>query len=412
MSMLMRGPQPYYLTCEDMRKGTIVASALLLSSTVGLALAPLTHLAQIKNTDFITFYAGASIVRRGNGVNLYQLETQAAAFRSVLGRESPEHFLHPAFEAVALAPLTFLSIEHAFLAWTMINIAVLALLPLVLTPCIPLVARKPYFGLLGFFFPPVLIALSLGQDSLLLLFVMSLSYLLMHKRMDVTAGLVLALAAIKFQYLIILIPLLLVSRKLRVGVGLGLGCAGLAGLSVLVTGWGGLWTYLRFVHIIDSQGGPGAPNPLLMVNFRGFLAGTGWAPESWAYPAAAAAVIFLGVAIGARTAPILQKNGLVVAVYVAVALVVSPSAHFPDMTLLLLPLLLAMDWLAETGIESIRAAAIAFACVSLFLWPVFLIARGGYYWWNSQIYLVFPCIVFFIGTLTAELRFGKEQAPS
>ena len=69
-------------------------------------------------------------MRSGDGVNLYQLRTQAAALRSVLGHESPEHFLHPAFEAVALAPLTFLSIEHAFLVWTMINVAVLALLPL------------------------------------------------------------------------------------------------------------------------------------------------------------------------------------------------------------------------------------------------------------------------------------------
>jgi hypothetical protein len=100
---------------------------------------------------------------------------------------------------------------------------------------------------------------------------------------------------------------------------------------------------------------------------------------------------------------------LVFAVYVAVALVVSPSAHFPDMTLLLLPLLLAMDWLAETGIGSLRAASIALACASLFLWPVFLIARGGHYWWNSRIYLVFPWIVFFIVTLTAELQLGKEH---
>jgi hypothetical protein len=392
-----------------MRKGTVIASALLLAGAVGSALVPLIDLAQIKNTDFINLYAGASIVRSGDRLNLYQLRTQAAALRSVLGRESPEYFLHPAFEAVVLAPLTFLSIEHAFLVWTIINVALLALLPLVLMPCIPLVARRPYFGLLGFFFPPVLIALSLGQDSLLLLFIMSLSYLLMHKKMEVAAGLVLALAAIKFQYLIVLVPLLLVSRKLRVVAGVGLGCVGLAGVSVAITGWGGLWTYLRFVHTIDSQGGPGAPNPALMVNVRGFLAGTGWAPQAWAYAAAGAAVFILGVATGARTATTTQKSGLVFAVYVAVALVVSPSAHFPDMTLLLLPLLLAMDWLAETGIGSLRAASIALACASLFLWPVFLIARGGHCWWNSRIYLVFPWIVFFIVTLTAELQLGKEH---
>ncbi len=391
-----------------MKKGIVIVSALLLAGIVGLALVPVTHLAEIENADFVNFYAGALIVRSGDGANLYQPQTQAAALRSVLGRESSEHFLHPAFEALALAPLTFLSIEHAFVVWTMVNVAMLALLPLLLMPCIPLVARRPYLGLLGFFFLPVLIALSLGQDSILLLLIISLSYLLMHKKMDWATGLVLALAAIKFQYLIVLLPLLLVSRKLRVSAGLGLGCAILAFISALVTGWGGLPTYFRFVHAIDTQGGPGAPNPALMVNFRGFLAGTGWAPHSWVYAAVGAALLFLVAATAARTLPVTRKNGLVFAVYVAVALAASPSAHFPDMTLLLLPLLLAMDWLSETGVGNIRAASVAVACASLFLAPVLLLALGGHYWWNSRIYLMFPLIVFFVAALTTELYFVAD----
>ncbi|HEY6409728.1 MAG TPA: hypothetical protein VIY29_19900 [Ktedonobacteraceae bacterium] len=132
-----------------MRKWTVIASALLLAGAVGSALVPHIDLAHIKNTDFINLYAGASIVRSGDGVNLYHLKTQAAALRSVLGRESPEHFLHPAFEAVALAPLTVLGIERAFLVWTIINVAVLALLPLVLMPCIPLVARRQVIEVLA-----------------------------------------------------------------------------------------------------------------------------------------------------------------------------------------------------------------------------------------------------------------------
>jgi Glycosyltransferase family 87 len=395
-----------------MRKLIVIVGGLFLASAVGVALAPLTNRAQIENSDFVNFYVGASIVHRGEGAKLYQQDTQRAALRSVLGRNSIQYFLHPPFEAAAIAPLASLSIERAFVVWTAINVAVLALLPLVLTPCIPLVARRPYLGWLGFFFLPVLIALTLGQDSILLLFVISLSYLLMHKKMDVAAGLVLALASIKFQYLMILIPLLLMSRKWRVVAGFGLGGAGLASVSAVVTGWRGLLNYFRFVHTIDVQEGPGAPNPALMVNVRGFLAGTGSAPHSVVYAVAGTAVLLGLAVVCARTASLTQKNGLVFAVYIVVALTAAPYAHFPDMTLLLLPVLLAMDRLANTGTGSIRAALIAFACASLFLWPVSLLVFGGHYWWNSRIYLVFPVIVFLIAALTVELHFGKYDENS
>jgi hypothetical protein len=100
---------------------------------------------------------------------------------------------------------------------------------------------------------------------------------------------------------------------------------------------------------------------------------------------------------------------LVFAVYIAVSLTAAPYAHFPDMTLLLLPILLAMDRLADTGIASIRAVLIAVTCTSLFLWPVLLLALGGHYWWNSRIYMVFPVIVFLILVLTVELHFGNQR---
>jgi hypothetical protein len=392
-----------------MRKLTVIAGALLLAVALGGALAPHIHRAQIENSDFVNFYVGASIVHRGDGAKLYQQDTQRAVLRSVLQRDSIQYFLHPPFEAAALAPLASLSFERAFVMWTAINVAVLALLPLVLMPCIPLVARRPYVGLIGFFFLPVLVALTLGQDSILLLFIISLAYLLMDKKMDLAAGLVLALASIKFQYLIVLIPLLLMSRKWRVVAGIGLGCAGLAAVSTYVISWRGFENYFGFVRAIDTLAGPGAPNPALMVNVRGFLAGTGWAMHSLTLNAVGVGVLLGLAAICALSAPVTRKNGLVFAVYIAVALTAAPYAHFPDATLLWLPVLLALDWLAENGMGSVRGILIALACACLFLWPALLVALGGHYWWNSRIYLVFPVIVFFIMALTFELRFGNER---
>jgi hypothetical protein len=84
---------------------------------------------------------------------------------------------------------------------------------------------------------------------------------------------------------------------------------------------------------------------------------------------------------------------LIFAVYIAIALVAAPYAHFPDMTLLLLSVLLALDWVAETGRETIRRILISLCCTLLFVWPVVLLILHGHYWWNSRIYLVFPLIV-------------------
>ena len=77
------------------------------------------------------------------------------------------------------------------------------------------------------------------------------------------------------------------------------------------------------------------------------------------------------------------------------------------MTILLLPLLLAMDYIAGTGMTSLPRKLIGLCCVLMFLWPFLLVALGGHYWWNSRIHLVFPLIVLFIGALAAELCLRK-----
>ena len=187
-----------------MRIWPVIVAVVVLEVAVAVTLAPLTTPARLKTTDFVNFYVGASIVRHGGGAQLYRRETQDAAYQSIAGYQSNQYFLHPPFEAAALMPLTFLSMEQAFVVWTLINVALLGCLPLLLMPCIPSVAPR---ALLGFGFLPVLVALTLGQDSILLLFVLTASYLLMFKQRDFAAGMVLALAAIKFQYLVILIPL-------------------------------------------------------------------------------------------------------------------------------------------------------------------------------------------------------------
>jgi hypothetical protein len=59
-----------------------------------------------------------------------------------------------------------------------VNVALLGLLPLLFAECFSFVARRPYLGLLGFVFPPVIAGLTFGQDSILILFFIGAAYLL------------------------------------------------------------------------------------------------------------------------------------------------------------------------------------------------------------------------------------------
>jgi len=97
-----------------MKNFIVVAGAVVMVIAVAATLIPLTDKGRIRNTDFVNFYAGASIVHDGNGARLYRRETQDQALESILSEKSTRYYLHPPFEAAALAPMTRLGIERAF----------------------------------------------------------------------------------------------------------------------------------------------------------------------------------------------------------------------------------------------------------------------------------------------------------
>jgi hypothetical protein len=386
-------------------KRVILIGVLIIEIALALTLLPRVDRAHLQNTDFVNFYAAASIVRQGKGAVLYRRETQDPVLRSILGHDSNQYFIHPPFEAAAFVPLTYLKIELAFVVWSLINAGLLGLLPLMLMPCVPLVAKRPYLGLLGFAFLPALTALTLGQDSILLLFILASSYLLLCRKLDVSAGLVLALAIFKFQYLLIVVPLLLLWRRSRLVAGFMVGGALLILLSAMIAGTSGLIEYFQFVRSFEAHSGYGGLNQTLMVSWRGFLAGITQANPSPFYFWVGEIVLLLPAFLCVRVLRTARTGSLVFAFILSIAVAAAPYAHFADATMLLLPALLAADYVQNGAIETLAGKLIAFASVLLFVWPFFLLLLGGHYWWNSRIYLTFPALLLFIvclGLGTAE----------
>ena len=391
-------------------KRVVLIGVLIIQFVLTITLVPSVDRARLQSTDFVNFYAAASIIRQGKGPALYRQETQDPVLQSILGHNSNQYFLHPPFEASALVPLSYLKIEQAFVVWSLINVGLLGLLPLVLMPCVPAVATRPYLGLLGFAFLPALTALTLGQDSILLLFILSSAYLLIDKKRDVAAGLVLALAMIKFQYLLVLLPLLLLWRKSRLVAGFAVGGAFLVLVSWMIMGTGGLIEYVQFVRSFDLHSGYGGLNPALMVNWRGFLAGIGKGSALPAYFWGGEIILLLLGLLCLRVPQTARTRALIFALFVSVAVAAAPYAHFPDMTMLLLPILLAGSYIQTVSSKTVVQKLIAFCCVSLFVWPLVLLVLGGHYWWNSRIYLIFPVLVLFVVSLGLELHISAQMA--
>jgi len=231
----------------------------------------------------------------------------------------------------------------------------------------------------------------------------------MCKDLEVAAGLVLALAAIKFQYLLIVVPLLLLWRKFRLVAGLVGGGALLVFVSVLITGTRGLIEYVRFVRTFDLHSGYGGLNPSLMANWRGFLAGIGQANRSQAYYWAGEIILFLlgFICLGVRQRA--RTQNLVFALFISIAVAAAPYAHFEDTTMLLLPAFIAWDYSQTSPTRTAGAKLIAVCCAALFVWPLLLLVLGGHYWWNSRIYLTFPVLLLFIVSLVLELRISPER---
>ena len=395
-----------------MKHAVVLAGVIIIEIVMAIVLVPSTDHARIETTDFLNFYVGATIVREGHGRTLYHAETQQLVLQSILGRRVTEYYLHPPFEAAALVPFSYLRIERAFVIWTLVNAALLGLLPLLLTGCVSFVARRPYLGLLGFAFPPVLASLTLGQDSILVLFFISVAYLLDVKKRNFVAGLVLALATVKFQIVLILALLLLVSRKRRFVGGFVVGCALLTLASAVVTGGPGIIEYFRFVRWFDLHNGFGNVNPASMMNWRGLLAGIGWESHQRLYSGIGSAMLIALGIVSSRWIHATKNHELGFSLYLAIALAASPYNYFQDAAILLLSIFLVMDLVVRGRITGIRANLAMLCCVLLFVWPVVLLAFGGHYFWNSRIYLVFPVIICFIAVLAAELYSQNALLPA
>ena len=195
--------QPFhrFLTPKRLSYPLIAGAALwlvwLISISFGGGTFDLAH--QVIGTDYIQFYAAGNTILAGDGAQLYDFEYQKQLQTSITGQQvdSLHAFITPPFLAWLYLPFALLPYLPSFLLWSAFSLAILYLSFIWLGLDRP--ALK-YLYALSFF--PVFASISFGQNSLLSLGLLSLSYFLWQKDNKLYAGLAASLLLYKPQLIL------------------------------------------------------------------------------------------------------------------------------------------------------------------------------------------------------------------
>jgi alpha-1,2-mannosyltransferase len=319
-------------------------------------------------SDFSAFYAAGSTVRSGNGNHLYDYAEQAKAqeqFTRVLSyRKIPLLFPHPPFETALFAPLSFLHYRTAFVVWWAINQMFLLLAFLILQKTLTHVSVLPVtLACLAVFFP-LQHAFVLGQDSVLLMLVLCVSFFALMRDREFLAGAALAVGLIKPQLTLPIYLLLAVRSSRKFTLGFLSSCVVLLALSFALVGYGGVASFLPFLSQFSSMPQEiSGSYPSQMANIHGLLYRLGF--TSSAAVLALSAVLLIASLVLTRKSP---KPALMASA-VAVALVVSYHAMEHDLTLLILPFIITMDRLMGEQIRGFARVALTLSAFGMMWAP-------------------------------------------
>ena len=206
-------------------------------------------------SDFAAFYTAGKLVLAGRGPSLYnwQVQRQLESMWTPLNFLRPYH--RPAWHALLFTPFAFLPYRAAYITWWAINLFVMGIVLYLLRRQLRSIGLGGRILFLGAIFVPFDFTLNEGTDVILLALVMVLASQSLEQRREMRAGVLLALATIKFHLLLPLFAVLVIRGRRRVLAGLGLTGAGLVASCFLVAGHGFVRDYtamIRHTHAVTD----------------------------------------------------------------------------------------------------------------------------------------------------------------
>lgn len=358
------------------------------------------------HTSFRQLYTAGYMVRTGHAHELYDYTAQKFFQDQLVSREAVlMPFIRPPFDALVFVPFSFLSYSSAYVVFLILSVGLLAVSVRLLGPWTENLRASHKWLPIAIFasFVPVASALMLGQDSILLLALLSASMFGLGKERDFTAGALAGLGLFKFHLLIPLAVLLLCWRRFRFFAGFSSVAAALALISIVVASPAQIRFYAGSLLNI-GQGGNGGGHELLryplpitmMASLHGLVNGIFEAPSIQRTIVTILLVVgvILWVAIAVpRTCP----ARWMIPIALTTAVLVSYYLFLYDLTILLLPLAVALNW--STGpVRGENSRLLSAACILVFSAPACLIL------WTDYFYLVSLPVFFFLFMLVKSAK--------
>jgi Glycosyltransferase family 87 len=287
------------------------------------------------NYDFLCYYIGGTLVRQGHFADLYSPAAQMQVQRiAAPGVTEPRPFVRPPWFAFALAPLTYLSLVHAYAVW------IAGLLVTLLATWAWATVRFGESGLLlAVLFLPANLGICFGQDSAMMLAVFCVSYVLLTREKSFASGLVLGLGLMKFHLLLMFPVWMVLQKRWRMLAGFAATGAAFLVASLLVIGPSGLAAYVDI--LLHGQTELIGHSPETMANIYSVPANFGaYFGKDWKVLDAPLAVLVIGIALcGLRRATAWRA----IAIAGTASLLISPHAFGYDAAMLLLPVWLVIE---------------------------------------------------------------------
>ncbi|MGA7926352.1 MAG: glycosyltransferase family 87 protein [Candidatus Sulfotelmatobacter sp.] len=354
----------------------------------------------INSFDFAGFYTGGLIIRQGNASRLYDLGEQWRIERQLFNRKKLLIVNHPPFEALIFAGLARMSYRKAYVVWGATNVFLWLFFQHLLRRHAT-VPENPYrYLLLCSLFFPLWTVLILGQITVILLLLFSLTFVCQERDQDFRAGVFLGLGLIKFPIVLPFALICFLRGKWRLMAGFAASASFLGVLSVIAVGSAGVRSYTNLLIDIIRHPDNAAYSTMRawdeMPTVKGALATLLTNRLAMVHISELTAVISGSLILfvawrwrqedggGGR-----NSSGLMFAAALAVSQVAAPHMYGYDLTLMLLAILLAVgssQWSEKTGERVVLTAII----VILYCPPVYTMLLQ----WNSM-YILAPVLVAF-----------------
>lgn len=210
--------------------------------------------------DFVYFYGTAEIANSHPAADIYDYRLQFDTFNSILrlphGKYGPSPY--PPFVPEFFRLFTVFSFGRAYLLWVIITLSLyIAGVVLLCREFLPedRIKRSLILCFALAYYPFLRNTLASGQLSTVALFALALALIQERKGRRFLSGVLLALLLYKFTLLLLIVPMLLLTRRWKTLAGFAAGAGVLGGISTVMVGLR-IWpAYIRFLGSFGRASG-------------------------------------------------------------------------------------------------------------------------------------------------------------